>query len=543
MRRYLAMVCAALLGASVAHKASAESYLSPIGGAGGGRFISACKPNELLTGFQLRIIDGPRGSIPGGGSFDGLSGYLDSLRPVCAVATSATRVAKPVLAGSWGRVAPGEQAAWQSAGFFGGASTISNNVQLINRLCPTEQPVVAGVTVNYGRRNGFMVVFNVQLTCGLATAEQVVSASVPVIAAQVNQRAARNTSSTAGVDTAALAAIYGDSRRQACPHGLVATGAHGRIGALVDAVGLICGAPRVPPASKRPVIVAARDSMMNSAMRGSLNVAPTTPPPPGPALDAAHPAIIYGIGADGILRWYRHNGATNGVGANVAGSWLGAKNVSSDWAALKQVFTGGNGVIYGITPEGRLIWFRHAAFLSGDGADVPDAWGEPREVASDWGDFRNAFSAGDGIIYAITAGGQLLWFRHTGFPDGRAEWEGPTLLTDGWTNYEQVFSGGNGVIYAVGADGILKWNRHDGYQTGANEWQTTKDVGRGWNGFKSVFSAGSGIIYAIAPDGLLRWYRHNGYTDGRGLESPGAWQGRTDVGHGWHSFVSVVAQF
>ena len=139
---------------------------------------------------------------------------------------------------------------------------------------------------------------------------------------------------------------------------------------------------------------------------------------------------------------------------------------------------------------------------------------------------------------------QLLWFRHTGFADGRAEWEGPIPLTAGWSNYEQVFSGGNGVIYTVGADGILKWNRHDGYRTGATRMAARKKRGqRMARGFSAVFSAGNGIIYAISPDGLLRWYRHNGYADGRGFESPNAWQGRSDVGHGWNAFMNVVAQF
>jgi Tachylectin len=297
----------------------------------------------------------------------------------------------------------------------------------------------------------------------------------------------------------------------------------------------------VVPSQNALGAIATRDAITRA--HSYLSALPPKPQPPAPALDPAHPAIIYGLGVDGILRWYRHNGATAGVAANVPGAWLGANNVNVDWGVFKHVFTGGNGVFYVITQDGKLIWFRHAAFLTGQGTDVPGAWDDAHEVASDWGDYRQAFSAGSGIIYAITANGQLVWFRHAGFADGRAEWEGPIPLTDGWANYEQVFSGGNGVIYAIGADGILKWNRHDGYQTGANEWQPATDVGRGWNGFKSVFSAGSGIIYAISPDGLLRWYRHNGYMDGRGLESPNAWQGRFDVGSGWNSFESVMAQF
>jgi hypothetical protein len=207
------------------------------------------------------------------------------------------------------------------------------------------------------------------------------------------------------------------------------------------------------------------------------------------------------------------------------------------------VFAGGNGVLYAITDEGKLLWFRHAAFLTGQAADAPGAWEEAHEVGADWGQFRSVFGAGDGIIYAITADGQLLWFKHTGVMDGRGEWEGPITLSGDWTNYERVFSGGQGVIYAIAADGKLKWLRHDGYLTGADTWQPAKDVGYGWNGFKSVFSPGGGIIYVVAPDGVLRWYRHNGYADGRGFESPNAWQPRADVGSGWNIFTTVIAQF
>jgi hypothetical protein len=257
----------------------------------------------------------------------------------------------------------------------------------------------------------------------------------------------------------------------------------------------------------------------------------------------SQPAILYGIGADGILRWYRHNGAATGVAAGVPGAWADAKNVNHGWDSFKQVFSGGGGVIYGITRDGKLIWSRHTAYLSGLGVEVAGAWDESREVSEGWGGYRQVFSGGGGIIYAITQDGQLLWFKHSGFANGSAEWEGPAPVAMGFGNYQQVFAGGNGVIYAIGADGILKWNRHLGYLNGAGDWAGVKDVGRGWDGLREVFSVGSGIIYAISQDGTLRWYKHVGYLDGRGMESPGAWQGRIEVGRGWHSFTRVIAQY
>jgi hypothetical protein len=526
------LIVAGFLAASPAGAVPSGTYLPPIGGGGGTDFNGACRSNELLTGFQLRIINGPQGAnVPGWGytSFGG-SGYLDATRPVCAVASAADRVAAPALVSSWGRVAAGEDEGWRKAGFFGGALTVSNNVQMVNRLCPAEQPVVTGIKVNFGKNQGFTVVFDIRPTCGLASTQQ----AITTVRARTGQQAPSQ--------SAEEVALYGTARSQSCPRGQVAIGAHGRAGALVDAVGLVCGAPRVVPDHAPPVIAVRNAVTSANTIARSAGIAAPARPAALP-IDEAHPAIIYGIGADGVLRWYRHNGATTGAGVGVPGSWAGAKNVSGDWGSYKQVFTGGNGVIYGIRQDGKLIWSRHVGLLTGQGSDEPGAWEEPREVSSDFGQYRKVFSAGDGVIYAIAEDGQLLWFRHVGFGDGTPGWEGPVPVASGWADYELVFSGGRGVIYAAGADGILKWNKHVGFETGAAEWQGPKDVGRGWNGLRTAFSAGGGIIYSIAPDGILRWYRHNGYLDGAGLESAGSWEARTDVGRGWNSFANVIAQF
>jgi hypothetical protein len=58
---------------------------------------------------------------------------------------------------------------------------------------------------------------------------------------------------------------------------------------------------------------------------------------------------------------------------------------------------------------------------------------------------------------------------------------------------------------------------------------------------RHVFSTGGGVIYGVAPDGRLWWYRHNAYLTGGGLETPGAWEVRAVVGHGWGDFSEVFA--
>jgi hypothetical protein len=88
-----------------------------------------------------------------------------------------------------------------------------------------------------------------------------------------------------------------------------------------------------------------------------------------------------------------------------------------------------------------------------------------------------------------------------------------TLRKGPW-NFKQVFSGGEGVIYAVADNGDLLWYRHDGRGDGSSAWAGEgRKVGSGWN-FKQVFSGGEGVIYAVTDNGDLLWYRHDGRGDG-----------------------------
>ena len=60
----------------------------------------------------------------------------------------------------------------------------------------------------------------------------------------------------------------------------------------------------------------------------------------------------------------------------------------------------------------------------------------------------------------------------------------------GWGEFEQLLSGGDGVIYGVTATGDLMWYRHLGWEDGTFRWtsESGKKVGVGWGGLKQVFS-------------------------------------------------------
>jgi hypothetical protein len=150
--------------------------------------------------------------------------------------------------------------------------------------------------------------------------------------------------------------------------------------------------------------------------------------------------VVYGILPDGKLIWLKHNNYMTGkVGAN---AWSGSLIVNENWHAYKTVFSGGNGVLYGVAYDGKLYWFRHLAYLSplpmplvpdipgiagGPGRAMKAAWMQswqgPKEIAADWGSFTKIFSPGEGHIYAVKPTGELMYYRHLGWEDGSSKWD------------------------------------------------------------------------------------------------------------------------
>ncbi len=248
------------------------------------------------------------------------------------------------------------------------------------------------------------------------------------------------------------------------------------------------------------------------------------------------PVWVYGIQNNGDLVWYRKDAGTS--------PWQGPKRIGNGWD-FKDVIPAGGNSFYALTDDGKLFWYQHTGFNDGT-----RAWKDRVQVGRGWS-FTSIFSGGEGIIYAITNEGKLLWYKHNGYLTGAGldtpgAWENPKEIGRGWNGFEQVFSSGGGIIYAITTDGKLRWYKHNGYLTGAGmatpgAWDGPKEVGRGWNGFRQIVPAGGGIILAIQNDGKLRWYKHNGYLSGAGMDTPGAWDGPTEVGTGWQGFKKVFA--
>src|ERR1044072_5752768 len=116
-------------------------------------------------------------------------------------------------------------------------------------------------------------------------------------------------------------------------------------------------------------------------------------------------ATIYAINQAGNLLWYRHSGFQNGEAV-----WAhngSAKNVGYEWNGNVKVFKGDprgkDGVIYTVSQEGSLTWYKHEGFASG---------------ASDWVNGKNVninfnglhvLAAGSGILYQVDNAGNLYW--------------------------------------------------------------------------------------------------------------------------------------
>jgi sphingomyelin phosphodiesterase len=185
--------------------------------------------------------------------------------------------------------------------------------------------------------------------------------------------------------------------------------------------------------------------------------------------------------------------------------------VGTGWQQFRVVTPAGGEALYALTPDGRLLWYRHDGYQDGS-----MRWTGPVEVARGWQGYTHVFGMGEGVVYGVRADGTLHWHRHNESRNARspASWAPSRVVGSGWNQFTHIFGGGDGVIYAIRLDGTLLWYRHDGYQDGSTRWQQGKPVGTGWNGVKQVLGAGRGMIYVLTNENRLRYYVHTGWADG-----------------------------
>jgi tachylectin len=62
-----------------------------------------------------------------------------------------------------------------------------------------------------------------------------------------------------------------------------------------------------------------------------------------------------------------------------------------------------------------------------------------KDTSACWQNFKDVFSAGEGVIYAVTDDGHLLWYKHDGYKDGSISWQGPVAIAADWNDFLFIF--------------------------------------------------------------------------------------------------------
>ncbi len=251
-------------------------------------------------------------------------------------------------------------------------------------------------------------------------------------------------------------------------------------------------------------------------------------------------AILYMIAQNGDLNWYRNESSSQPGGST---SWQGPKQVGNDWHGFTTVFSGGGAAVYGVRPDGTLLWYGHDGCFDGS----PN-WREPRQVGTGWNGFKAIFSGGEYVVYGIQPDGTLLWYRHNGAANGGdvTTWSGPVPVGSGWQSFAKVFSGGQGVIFTIGTDGVLTRHDHRGYASGTPDWGPQSPIGTGWNGFQKVVAGPDGVFYVFTRDGRILWYCYRGErpspkfpSGGAGSYDPHIWEGPVEIKRNVPGFKSA----
>ncbi len=257
---------------------------------------------------------------------------------------------------------------------------------------------------------------------------------------------------------------------------------------------------------------------------------------------------IYNVSADGALRWYRYDGTgeadpTGGTGwATNSGNQIGR-----GWSAGFRAFFGTEGVIYAVGEDGALRWYRY------DGTGQADPTGGTGWAANSGNQIGRGWSAGfhtyfavNRSIFAVDDDGFLRWYRYDGNgeadPTGATGWapNSGNRIGRGWKGGFRTFVGTAQAIFAVGDDGALRWYRYDGTgqedSTGSIGWAANSGnpIGRGWSGgFRDHFGT-RGAIYAVENNGALRWYRYGGTGEADPTGGTG-WVANSgnQIGRGW----------
>jgi hypothetical protein len=120
---------------------------------------------------------------------------------------------------------------------------------------------------------------------------------------------------------------------------------------------------------------------------------------------------IYAVKPTGELVYYRDL-ARDGTSVNGMTRWANGGNeqlLATGWNAYTKVFADHAGVIYGIGQDGALYWHKHQN--RGQAGETVSPVLQHPIGGTGWGQFRHAFSGNNGVLYAVTQDGDVYWYR------------------------------------------------------------------------------------------------------------------------------------
>jgi hypothetical protein len=208
----------------------------------------------------------------------------------------------------------------------------------------------------------------------------------------------------------------------------------------------------------------------------------------------------------------------------------------------------GDGVIYAVSLDGKLLFFRDLRQNGTSNGQTGEGWSPAggSQIGCGFGSVQHLIGAEGGMFYAVDSSGNFRWYKdlardgsNNACAGGGAQWAGGLVMGVGWQGYKHVFYGGNGIIYAIDPSGNLRFCQDVGLDGSFNP-PVCPVIGTGWGDFRQVFASGApGVIYAIRQDGELDYYRDM-VRNGTNLQ-PGVngWIGPLPVGHGWQNMRSV----
>jgi hypothetical protein len=108
--------------------------------------------------------------------------------------------------------------------------------------------------------------------------------------------------------------------------------------------------------------------------------------------------IIYAVRPDGRMFWYRDVDRNGGNGAAAQIGWApgSGSQISFGWHVFRRIFYGGDGIIYAVGHDGRLFWYRDLDRTGGNGPATESGWapGSGSQISFGWQIFQHVFYGG-----------------------------------------------------------------------------------------------------------------------------------------------------